>query len=186
MIRSASASDSACGKLNYFRDNSHFKQQVQISLVRRCTILPKDITGCVAGPGYAAIFLPCSNEPLPLLAPMHKTSLRKKPPDAWHRTASIPPGQETESLGGVWSCKGKVIWLKSLSSPVRQAAIRAHAKAGKRSCARLETGERRTEALRCPEADQDGVGKKLICSLRQVCIIRSGIIGFNAPEADLC
>lgn len=116
---------------------------------------------------------------------MHKTSLRDKPPDAGHRTASISPEQETESSGGVRSCKGMGDWLKSLSSTFRQVGnpcpcIGKHT----RSHARLKTGERRTEALRCLEADRDGVGKKLICSLRQVCIIRPGIIGFDTPEAD--
>lgn len=128
---------------------------------------------------------PSSNEPPPVLEPTHKTSLREKPPDAWHRTASIPPERETESSRGVWSCKGPGDWLKSRSSTVKQACnpcpcIVRYA----RSCARLKTGERRTEALRCLEADRDGVGKKLICSLRQVCIIRPGIIGFDTPEAD--
>jgi len=116
---------------------------------------------------------------------MHKTSLRDKPPDAGHRTASIPPGQETESPGGVRSCEDPGDWLESLSSTFKQdcnprPCIGRYA----RSSARFETGERRTEALRSSQTDHDGVGKKLICSLRQVCIIRSGIIGFDTPEAD--
>jgi len=66
----------------------------------------------------------------------------------------------------------------ALSRPSsNRPAIRSLALAG----ARLEIREGRTKALRGPATDRDGVRKKVICDVRQVCIIRTRIVGFHAP-----